>query len=361
MSEIYKPENLTPQEDIANLEAQAEELQKIQTQEAGKFVFDDKSKKHKKSQESVRMELPEVREMRQVEFIKDEKGKFHFVFKDKDGHDRILTKGDIISDMEWGIYYDLNHEVVAQEYRVKYEKFRQKYAKQFYQKKIDRLGYMREALIMMDKTDDSYKATAYREIYERFKEEKEGDEMQAGFLFEKMLEGLLKKISEDLGNREESKFSVAKASVHDDVELKADLIISLPEKNRGVGFEEKKAIASKKGFQVTLISQDNEKWRHKQEQVRKAKAKIKELKAHGEDVQIDDLVLFEVEVGNRDILNVFDKWQKSDRQSGGPENFFSLDQIMEFLEEIFKKTELDLEANLTFKKDLWEYFREKKG
>jgi hypothetical protein len=359
MNEMPNSENLTPQEDIANLEAQAEELKKIQTQEAGKFVFDDKSKKHKKSQESVRMELPEVREMRQVEFIKDEKGKFHFVFKDKDGHDRILTKGDIISDMEWGIYYDLNHEVVAQEYRVKYEKFRQKYVQQFYQKKIDRLGYMREALIMIDMTDDSYKANAYREIYERFKVEKEGDEMQAGFLFEKMLEGLLKKISEDLGNREESKFSVAKASVFDDVELKTDLIIDFPEKKRGVGVEEKKVIASKKGFQVTLIDKNNEKWRHKQEQVAKAKAKIKELRAQGKDVP-DDLVLFEVEVGNRDILNVFDKWQKSDRQSGGPENFFSLDQIMEFLGEIFKKTELDLEANLTFKKDLWEYFKDKK-
>src|SRR4030042_2664224 len=350
MPEILKPENLiSSAETVANLDVQIGELKKIQDEETAKFSYDDKSKKKKKFQESAKLELPETRDLRQVEFVKDDKGKFHFEYKDKDGHGKILTKGDIISDMEWGIYYDLNHEVIAQEYRIKYEKFRQKYTEQFYQRKIDRLSSMKLALVMTDKTDDSYKAQAYQEIYERLNEAKEGEEMQAGFLFEKMIEGLLLKISEDLVNREESQFSVRKASVFDDVELKADLIINLPEKNRGVGVEEKKVIAGKKGFQVTLISKDNEKWRHKQEQVAKAKAKLKELKDSGEDVQIDDLVLFEVEVGNRDILKVFDQWLNSNRQSGGPENFFSIDQVMEFLGEIFRDSELDLDNNQKFK------------
>lgn len=361
MPEIYKPENLiSTDEEVLKLAEQIEDLKKIQLKETAKFVYDDKSKKKKKLQESSRMELPEVKELRQVEFVKDDKGKFHFETTDSRGHKRALTKGDIISDMEWGIYYDLNHEVVAQEYRLKYEKFRQKYVQHYYQSKIDRLSSMKLALVMTNETDDSYKAQAYQQIYERLKEEKEGEEMQAGFLFEKMIEGLLRKVAEDLGNREESSFSIKKASVYDDVELKTDLIINLPEKKRGVGVEEKKVIAGKKGFQVTLIDKHNEKWRHKQEQVAKAKAKIKELKAQGQDVP-DDLVLFEVEVGNRDILNVFDKWQQSKRQSGGPENFFSLDQIMEFLGEIFKQSELDFETNKVFKEDLWEYFRDKKG
>lgn len=152
-----------------------------------------------------------------------------------------------------------------------------------------------------------------------------------------------------------------KADVFDDVELKADLILTLPEKNRGVGVEEKKKIEGKKGFQVTLIGKDNQKWQHKLDQVRKAKAKIEALKASGQEVAIDDLVLFEVEIGNREVLNIFDKWDKNKRPCGGPENLFSQEMIMEFLTEIFKDSELDLEKNQNFKADLWEYFKEKKG
>jgi hypothetical protein len=359
MTENFKQENLQSQEKIVDLSEKIEELEKIKQEETARFVYDDKSKKKKKKSEAARLELPEVKELRRVEFVKDEKGKFHFEYQDQNGHSRILTKGDLISDMGWGIYYDLNHEVIAEDYRIKYEKFRQQYAELFYQTKIDRLASMKLALKMAAESTDTFKSDTYRDIYERLKESKEGQSEQAGFLFEKMLEGLLLKVAEDLGKRDDYKFSVQKASVFDDVELKADLIINLPERNRGVGVEEKKKVAAKKGIQVTLVGRDNEKWQHKLEQVRKAKEKIPELKAKAK-TQLDDLVLFEVEVGNREILNVFDQWDEHNRPSGGPENFFSLDMTMEFLTEVFRDSELDLDTNQKFKSDLWEYFKAKK-
>jgi hypothetical protein len=359
MHENFSPEKqINSAEEIASLTEQIEELKNIQQTETARFVYDDKSKKKKKKTEAAHLELPG--QLREVKFVKDDKGKFHFEYKDENNNDRLLTKGDILSDMQWGIHYDLNHEVVAEEYRIKYEKFRQQYVNKYYQAKIDRLASMKLALQLADEVSDSFKSETYRQIYQRLKEGEAGQSEQAGFLFEKMLEGLLLKVAEDLGQREQSKFSVKKADVFDDVELKADLILNLPEKNRGVGVEEKKAVAGKKGFQVTLIGKDNQKWQHKLDQVRKAKEKIKALKASGQEVAIDDLVLFEVEIGNREILNVFDKWVDSGRPGGGPENLFSQELIMEFLAEIFKDSELDLETNLNFKNDLWEYFRNKK-
>jgi hypothetical protein len=351
----FPPKEPTADQKIANLQKQIEEIEIAKKQALSGF---DVVPARKEKLEPIKMELPDVKELKSVEFVKDEKGKFHFEYVDAQNRRRYLTPGDLLSDMEWGVYYDLNHDVVAAEYRKKYDKFRKKYLEAFYQQKIEKLA-TEQLLIWRLEIDkiadrDYYLGQAYTAVYERLKKENEAEGLSAGFLFEKMIGGILKKIAVDLG--EKWKFSVQKASVIEDVELKADLVINLPERNRGVGIEESKKI---KGIQLTLIEKDNEKFRRKVEQVQKVKEKIKKSKGLGEKIEIDDLVLLEVEVGNRDVLSKYDAWLKNDKSAGGPESYFSINQVMEFLSGIFKESDLDFDINKEFKEEVWEYFRNK--
>lgn len=202
MPEIFQPENqISPQEEIPKLAEQIEELKNVQQRETVKFGYDDKSKRSKKK-EVTTMELPDAKDIRQIEYKSDDKGKFHFEYKDENNYPRILTKGDILSDMAWGVYYDLNQKVEGQNQRVKFEKFRQQYVQQFYQLKIDRLQSMRMALQLSEEVRDTFKSETYRQIYQRLQESETDQSEQAGFLFEKMLEGLLVKVAEDLGHRD---------------------------------------------------------------------------------------------------------------------------------------------------------------
>ncbi len=351
----FPPKEPSADQKIAALQIEVENLS-VEKNKATK-AFDAVPAKNEKIA-PIKMELPDVKEKKSVEFVKDDKGKFHFEYIDANKQKRYLTQGDLLSDMEWGVYYDLNHEVIAAEYRKKYDKFRKKYLEAFYQQKIERL--LTEQLLIqrleIDKIADQdyYLGQAYSAVYERLKKENETEGMPAGFLFEKMIGGILKKIASDLG--EKWKFSMQKTSVIEDVELKTDLVINLPEKNRGVGVEESKKV---KGIQLTLIEKGNEKFQRKVEQVQKIKEKIKKSKGLGEKMEIDDLVLLEVEVGNRDVLSKYETWLRNGKSAGGPESNFSVNQIMEFLGGIFKESDLDFENNKEFKEEVWQYFKNK--
>ncbi|MDD5341544.1 MAG: hypothetical protein PHC97_03880 [Patescibacteria group bacterium] len=351
----FPPKGPSADQKIADLQKAVEEIEVAQKQAGTKFETVP-GKKEKIA--PIKMELPDVKEKKSVEFVKDDKGKFHFEYVDANKQKRYLTQGDLLSDMEWGVYYDLNHEVIAAEYRKKYDKFRKRYQEAFYQQKIEKL--MTEQLLIQrlevdniaDK--DYYLGQAYAEVYKRLKNESEAEGMSAGFLFEKMIGGILNKIAVDLG--EKWKFSMQKTSVVEDVELKTDLVVNLPERNRGVGVEESKKA---KGIQLTLIEKGNEKFRRKVDQVQKIKERIKKSKGLGEPMEIDDLVLLEVEVGNQDILSKYSAWLRNNKSAGGPESYFTVNQIMEFLGGIFKESDLDFETNKDFKEEVWQYFKNK--
>lgn len=361
MPENFNPEvSISPEQKIAALSQQIAELETAKQEAASNFAYTDKSRKKKKEDAPV-LELPDIKELKPVDFIKDENGRFHFEYEDN-GYKKELTMGDLVSDMEWGIYYDLNHVVVAHEYRIKYERFRKVYVERFYQQKIDKL--VTEQLLIrrleIDHVDLENQdiANVYKEVYASLKEGDIQKEQQDGFKFEKMLTGLLLKIEQDLGSK--WNFSIVKANVIDDVEMKTDLIVKLPQKNRGVGVDPKAPVMNAQGFQVTLIDMSDEKWKIKQGQVERVKRRIKELKAAGDPVKIDDLVLFEGDVDTRAIKQAFKDWENVGRRSGGPENFLPFNEISKILKEIFKNSDLDLDSNKTFKESLWEYFKAKK-
>jgi len=140
--------------------------------------------------------------------------------------------------------------------------------------------------------------------------------------------------------------------VIDDVELKTDLIVKFLNSkrgDRGVGAGENEQV---KGFQLTLIDKNDKRWQHKKDQVQKIKQEI----SKGKVTEIDDLVLLETGVGNRDVMSRYEKWLKRGKFAGGPENLFSVSQIMEFMKKVFEGTDLDFTKNGSFEGAVSDYF-----
>jgi hypothetical protein len=342
----------SPAKRLLELAEQIEELKSAQ-KEAIENLSTESVKKQKK-QPLQKIELPGQPAAREIEFVKDDKGKFHFEYFDKCGNKIIAMPGDLIADLQWGIYYDLNHEIKSSDHRGKYNKFRKQYLAAVYQVQIDKLETERLLIqrLKIDRVDltDYYLGQIYQELYNELRQGRSEKEEQAGFIFEKMISGLLIKIAVDLG--EHWNFSVARASVIDDVELKTDLLVKfLASKrgDRGVGAGENDTV---KGFQLTLVDKNDKKWQRKKEQVQKIKQGI----SRGDITNIDDLVLLETEVGNQEVLSRYKEWQDRGQFAGGPENLFSLNQIMEFMAKIFEQTDLDLTQNKSFSYALNEYF-----
>lgn len=345
-----------PEGEEDRLKIEIRKLNQIQEAEAAKFG--KKAGKKAKLGVMEQMELRETKELRKIEVESDGEGKFHFVWKDHDGYPKNLTRGDLISDMEWGIYYDLNHlDLAGRNLRESYEDFRKKYITHFYQRKIDRFTNMEIAARFTKSEQDPQIANAYKATYHRLKDEKEGESGPAGFLFETMLKCILQKVSEDFGHRHDFKFVLGRGNVMADIKYKSDIVIEFIQGNRGVNVNESKEV---KGFQVTLIERNDPKFRKKLQQIERANQRLREDKASGENTIVDEVVDFKVEVGNQEVLDNFNNWAKRKRPGGGPELFFSADRIMEFLTDIFQKSDLDLNIKSQIRETLQNYFKEKK-
>lgn len=354
--QITFDQDINPEERIKEIEEKIFKLEEERKNALAEIKIETKKKKKQKKQEQdVILELPDSPETREIDLIEDKKDRFYFQYTDSQGNRVDATIGDLISDIEWGNFYELNHQIKSQGRRVNYNKTRKQYLDAVYQAKIDQLKTEKIIIqrLQIDRIDldDHSLGQIYQQLYEDLKQGRTSE--QAGFIFEKMITGLLTKITEDIGDK--WGLAVEKAAVIVDVEFKTDLILKFLKSERGgravIARENEKV----KGFQLTLVDKDNRKWQRKKEQVLKIKERIKK----GEIPDIDDLVLLETEVGNKDVMSRYEQWQKRGQVVGGPENLFKVSKIMEFLEKIFENTDLDLKDNPEFETDLINYFEKK--
>ena len=350
---MFKPENLkSAGERIKDLDYQLFELESAR-QIALRRVTDlmeehgVKKKKERQAEAPVHiLEFPKDAEVRQLDFIKDNK-KFHFDFHGFGGEMQKVTATDILTDIRQGIYYELNHEIVSAEHNRKYNKFRKEYVQAYYDWQMSQLKNQKQIIQRLEIDKVSEKDNQLAWAYEAMRDE--GKEKKAGFVFEQMITGVLQKIALDLGEKWGLKFE--DADVIDDVELKTDCLIKIKNRNRGVGVEESEQI---KGIQLTLKKSGDPDFERKKAQV----AKINKNHGGGKRL-IDDLVLIEVGVGNKEIMETLRAWEVHDKAPGGPEKFFTVSRIIDdFLSKIFEDTELDLRKNEEFRKELWKYFEE---
>ncbi len=285
------------------------------------------------------LSLPEKAKPRIIKY--DEYEKNFFMRHPEKNYEIKASFGDLLSDMNWGVYYELGDNVP--------ENLKRKYIDFVYKKQIadlyDQQLIIQRTELEKDQLDEFYLRT-YGEVQNNLAR---GGGESAGLLFEKMVNNLLIKISTDM---DKWGLKVERATVIEDVEEKIDFILHLQKKKRGVGFEEVDEIYGKEetlGIQFTLKSAKSEEFRKKQRQVARS---LKNL------AEIDDLVLVSVPVAHDAIFSKYKKWLHQDKLPGGPENMFKPEEIVAFVKQILQNTELAKDEE--FFKNLEIYFKDKK-
>jgi len=299
---------------------------------AARRIFDLEAEKQRLFMAQEKGQQPEVK-TRSIEYDVDQN---LFFFKAERGYEALVTPGDLMTDINWGINYELGNNVPVE--------LKRQYLEAIYQDKIRQL-HDRQLIIQRTELErnqiDHFLYDTYLKVQADM--EKGGGE-SAGLLFEKMIENLLMKVSLDLAKWG---IKVEKASVIEDVELKIDFTITFSHKVTGVGVEE---VEDKKlGIQFTLKSPQSEDFRKKQRQVARSLKNLHE---------VDNLVLISVPIGHDEIFSKYKRWQHQDKKPGGPENFFEPEEVIHFVKEIFKNTELA--ESPEFYKDLKNYLEAKK-
>ncbi|MDD4607058.1 MAG: hypothetical protein PHS07_01790 [Patescibacteria group bacterium] len=360
---VYQPENkdLSPEKvqlEIESLglniqeilELKAQTLENIQQDTQSQDSMNVKDRRAKQGERFV--DFKEKENIRQVDLVETKKG-FYFEYRNSKGEKQVVSESEMITDMEWGVYYDLNHQIVSKEIYQKYNTWREKYTQAYFDKlvrdKKDRQLILQRLFVDNVGQQDLYLAQAYESLLEG------KDERKAGFVFEKMIQSTLKKISLDLG--EEWGLEYIEADVVDDVEFKTDCILKIEDKHhRATGVEEISSDTKRKGIQLTLKKSGQKEFDDKKRQVESVKKKLHQHGLSQEMLPIDDLVLLSVDVDNPEIMDKYNQWQKDHQKSGGPEKIFKPQRLMEILSGIFQDSALDFNQNDEFKKVLLDYF-----
>ena len=283
---------------------------------------------------------------------------YYFKIEALNGTEIRIAESDLLTDMRWGIFYNLNHQIAAKDENKKYNNFRARYIKAYYDKKIAELREKQLIIQRLEIDDVGLRDKLLGEAYREFARREEGERKEkAGFIFEKIVSGILQKISLELG--EKYGFEFVEADAIDDVESKADGIMKIKGYHRGAGVEEREGLdryEKKKGIQLTLVNNGDEKFRVKQRQIESVRKKLKGLKIR--EANIDDLVLVSIDSGEREVMKSYHVWQMDKNSPGGPEKKFADGKIiMNILRQIFFGTELDFDKREDFEVAVETYFR----
>lgn len=218
-----------------------------------------------------------------------------------------ISEAELLTDGEWGIKYAPDENVPRN--------VRKRYLIETAKRKLRRrLNHQ----IFIDEIASQKTPALTKGAYSRkFEEEELEQKMPPGILAERMVDGLLKKIS--LGP--DASFEVLEADVHMDVSKKIDFIIRRKSHSRGVGVEAENR--SDIGVQFTTSS-NREKLNMKEEQLRRARSHLSK-----EDM-VEDIVLISVPLVS--VESVYEEWAKNPAP-GGPEKLWSA----EIKKTIFKK------------------------
>ena len=219
----------------------------------------------------------------------------NFLYFDDKGDDRNATFGEIIADIGWGVYYDLDRSApraMQKTYLVECAK-----------------GKLREILdvqIIKSEVGGDIIDPVKKSTYEIVRADREAgrDKLSGGFIAEGVVKGMLKKISID---RKDLPFEVYEGDVFQDVEQKIDFIIHLKERRRGVDVEADDSTEDV-GIQFTTDALAEER---KKKQIEKSKQR---LATDHERIQDIALVIFPI----KQVKILKEKWVKRGRAAGGP-------------------------------------------
>ncbi len=218
-----------------------------------------------------------------------------FTITEAGGQYKIVTMGEIMTDIEWGNEYTFDQTVNVHDVREYY----------LNKLKMELHGKLDSQIIESELSNtyvDTAKQDAYRKIKERNIEELSLE--KRGVIAEKMVSTFLEQISMDF---DDADFTITKADVYQDVNQKIDFIIERKDKLHGAKVEESDTeteVSSKTiGIQFTTAEGKIE---DKENQIIKAKRNAKE---------VDDIVL--VTIPMEEASYIYKKWAEK-KDPGGP-------------------------------------------
>lgn len=225
-----------------------------------------------------------------------------FVRVEKGGQENEITKGEILTDGEWGIEYHFD-ETVSRNLHKRYliEK-----AKRKLQNHLDEQIIKDE---LSNKFTDKYK----RKTYERILNGRETGEYETfpGLVAERLVKNLFKKLCYDF----DLPVKIVEADIFQDVEQKVDFIMHRLFHYRGVGVEDVKK--GDVGVQFTINESDRS-LKTKERQITRAKDQI----SHSKEKYVEDIILVSIPI--KEAADMYDVWVKQGKLSGGPDKLWNL-------------------------------------
>ena len=259
------------------------------------------------------------REAREAKF--DEVTKT-FSYKNNKGQEVEATLGEVVTDMDWDIYYNLDTYTTPRQYLKKY----------LVEKTKVELRDLLDRQIIASRVGDRYVNDEIQDTYRNIEYGREigADKRQSGFISETVVKNFLKQLTID----KNLPFIIKEADVFQDVEQKMDFIVHKKEKTQGVRVETDENV-SDVAIQFTVNESAVEK---KKRQIERAE---KVLKMSHEDITDIALVVFPLTMANQ----LKKDWEKAGMPAGGPGKFLSPEVekqlFFKLLKDIFSEEEIE--------------------
>ncbi|HBM45856.1 MAG: hypothetical protein UT05_C0006G0045 [Parcubacteria group bacterium GW2011_GWF2_38_76] len=226
--------------------------------------------------------------------VQSETGDF---IRTTDSKQEKITLGEIMTDSEWGMEYNLDSSSISRN-------IRKKYLIEEAKRKLQ--DYLDDQIIINESVSTNVHWMK-QDTYKRVAGEKErGEIKKAGLIAEKMVRNFIKKLDYDKGIG----LKILKSDVYQDVNQKIDFIIHRENRDRGVRVEENKGDV---GIQFT-INTDKKIVKHKEKQVGIAKSEM------APEDKISDIVL--VSMPLFDLKKKYDEWAEK-KFPGGPDKLWT--------------------------------------
>jgi len=243
-----------------------------------------------------------------------------FRYADDNGREQIASFGELMTDLDWGINYNIDHTAP----RLMIKKYLIERARQ-------RLGDLLDRQIIRSEVGGDIAYDLRQKAYTAVEEDRKSGKAKErwGFISEMIVKNFLKKLSLD----KNLPFEIHEADIFQDVEQKIDFIIHRKEKLRGVNVETDEKTRDV-GIQFSVVPRLAQ---HKRRQVERSK---QELRDEGGYIQDIALVIFPLTIAN--VLK--GKWQEAGRPAGGPSKFLNRNVaeklFSKLLKDIFAQEEI---------------------
>ena len=308
LGEMAEDQNTTPEVERAVYELQKQKQEIMQKLKGDLACLDD---------DSCNFEIKNG--AREVKF--DETTKT-FIYKNNKNQEVETTLGEMVTDMDWDIYYHLDADTTPRQYLKKY----------LIEKTKAELRNLLDQQIISSRVGNRYVNDEIQQTYQNIEYGREigADNRQSGFISEPMVKNFLKHLTTDKA----LPFIIKDADVFQDVEQKMDFIVHKKEEVQGVRVETEEG-ASDVAIQFTVNEAAIDK---KKRQIKRAE---KVLKMNHEEITDIALVVFPLTMVNQ----LKKDWERAGQPAGGPGKFLTLEVkkklFFELLKDIFAEGEIE--------------------